>query len=202
MPMDKKGPQQKVAKKVKAVSMKDLNPDGTLKVRTNAEMKAEHKKEQIEKAQKEKKAREEATQKMQEEIRQKEIEVTKKRLAAEAKADKTVETLTMEDGPQTIASCVAKALGHRAPPPSRPTPTRARARTRRWRAAATRAGLILRPPRSAGAQAEAGAGQSRRDDARRRAQGRPAEGAADAVRGRAGGAARRQARDRDRKKRS
>jgi hypothetical protein len=68
MPVEKV--KEKKAKKVKAVSMKDLNPDGSLKVLTTQERKAIHEKEMIIKGQKEKAEREKKTAEQNQKIRE------------------------------------------------------------------------------------------------------------------------------------
>ena len=111
MPMDKKGPQPKAKKKVKAVSAKDLNPDGTVRVKSNAELKAEHEAKMLEKVRREKKEREAATAARNEEIAAREAAILKKRAEEAVKAELTVETISEETGPQTVATVVAKSLG-------------------------------------------------------------------------------------------
>ena len=110
MPIEKpKG--QKASKKVKAVSSKDLNPDGTIKVVSNAERKAAFEKARVLQLQQDKAAREAATAERLRVAREAELAATKKKLEAESRREKTVAQLTEDDGPQTIATCVAKVMG-------------------------------------------------------------------------------------------
>ena len=103
---------QKKSKKVKAVSSKDLNPDGTIKApMSTQEKKALYEKEQREKKQREKAEREAATAERNRLVREKEAAAAARKLEEERKANMHVGMLTPEDGPQTCATCVAKALG-------------------------------------------------------------------------------------------
>jgi hypothetical protein len=107
MPIDKV--REKKSKKVKSISSKDLNADGTVKVMSTQERKKEHDARMRRKAQEEKAEREAATAERNRIAR--EAEVRKNKALLEAKKTKTVADLTSDDGPQTIATCVARALG-------------------------------------------------------------------------------------------
>jgi ATP-binding cassette subfamily F protein 3 len=101
-------PQQK-KKKVKAVSAKDLNPDGSVKTMTMQERKAAYDKEQALKKQAAKAKKEEETAERNRQIRQKELAAAAKTLIPNDK--KTVAQLTADDGPMVVSACVARTMG-------------------------------------------------------------------------------------------
>ena len=100
-------PQQR-KKKVKAVSSKDLNPDGSIKQITSAERKAAYEKEQVLKKQQEKANRNAATVERNRQIRDAELAAAAKRLENDKKH---VGQLSADDNPMVVSSCVARAMG-------------------------------------------------------------------------------------------
>ena len=106
----KEKPREK-KKKVKAISSKDLNPDGTVKQMTQAERKAAYEKEQVLKLQQAKAKREAETAERNRQIREREIAITAKQLESDKNASKHVGELSADDSPLVVSSCVARAMG-------------------------------------------------------------------------------------------
>ena len=106
----KEKPKEK-KKKVKAISSKDLNPDGTVKQMTQAERKAAYEKEQVLKLQQAKAKREAETAERNRQIREREIAITAKQLESDKNASKHVGELSADDSPLVVSSCVARAMG-------------------------------------------------------------------------------------------
>ncbi len=104
--MKEKAQQKK--KKVKAVSAKDLNPDGSIKQMSMAERKAAYEKEQVLKKQQAKAKREAETAERNRQIREKELAAAAKQLANDKKH---VGQLSADDNPMVVSSCVARAMG-------------------------------------------------------------------------------------------